>query len=415
MKIILFHQYYLGKDDPGGSRWNQFVKYFTNKDTSLEIDVMAGNIHYATGRQIGERVWNNKEYLSSNVILHRTWTYSGYNRGFLGRLLGYFSYTISSLVKAIFIKDIDIIIVTSPPIFVGLAGLVLSKIKGVPFIFEVRDLWPESAIATGVLNNKFMIKILYTLEGMLYRHAKRVVVLTPAFKEDILRRYPMYEEKIEIVTNGADFDITLDTLQRNIIREKYGWKNKKVFAYFGAHGVANDLQQIIEVANVYKNDDRILFVLIGDGMQKLELKKLAKIYNLSNIQFIDSVSKKIVNNYIYASDIGMAILKKTDTFKTVYPNKVFDYMRCKKPILVTIDGITRNLVKDSNAGIYATPEDVDALEKAIGGFIGMSKEKLNNMGLNGFTYVKQYFSREQLALKYLEIIKKEFDASIKKN
>jgi len=415
MKIILFHQYYLGKDDSGGSRWNQFTKYFTQEDKDIHIEIMSGNIHYATGKQMSSKTWNSKEVISDKITLHRTWTYSGYNRSFFGRLLGYFSYSSSAFLKALFIRDVDIIIVTSPPIFVGLSGLVLSKVKKIPFIFEVRDLWPESAISTGVLNNKVIIKILYSLEKMLYTHAEKIVLLTPAFKKDIIKRYPMVETKLKTVTNGADFDMPFDKKKRKIIREKYGWEDKKVFAYFGAHGVANDLEQIIAVANVYKNDDRILFVLIGDGMQKGELKKLVNLYNLSNIQFIDSVSKMIVNDYIYASDICIAILKKTDTFKTVYPNKVFDYMRCEKPILVTIDGITRTLIEESKSGLYAPPEDVNALKKVIDSFLLRSEEELKQMGIKGSLYVQLHFSREKLAVKYLKIIKKEFDASIKKN
>ena len=163
MRIILFHQYFLGKNDPGGSRWNQLTKYFT-EDKTLTIDVMAGNIHYATGKQVGEKVWYNKEVLDSNITVHRTWTYAGYNVNFIGRLIGYFSYTLSSLWKSLFLKKPDIIIVTSPSIFVGISALILSKVKRVPFIFEVRDLWPESAIATGVLTNKYLINILYYLE-----------------------------------------------------------------------------------------------------------------------------------------------------------------------------------------------------------------------------------------------------------
>jgi len=411
MRLILFHQYFLGKNDPGGSRWNQFVKYFTKEDKNIVIDIMAGNIHYAAGVQIGEKVWYNKEFLSKNVILHRTWTYSGYNTSFLGRLIGYFSYTLSSLFKSLFLKKADVIIVTSPSLFVGISALILSKLKRIPFIFEVRDLWPESAIATGVLHNKYLIFILYGLEKMLYRHATRIIVLTPAFQTDIVARFPAYKHKISIITNGADFDMASDNHRSKSIRDKYEWGDKKVFAYFGAHGVANDLMQIVEVANVYRNNDNILFVLVGDGMQKKSLKEKAKEYQLSNIQFIDSVPKALVNDYINACDVCMAVLKKTDTFKTVYPNKVFDYMRCKKPVLVTIDGITRGLIEEANCGLYVIPEDLDSLKKVVLTFNEMPIEDLQIMGENGFKFVQKYFDRAKLASEYLMIIKKEIDAA----
>jgi len=404
MKIILFHQFFLGKNDPGGSRWNQLTKYFTEDGTST-IDVMAGNIHYATGKQVGERVWYNKEQIDENITVHRTWTYSGYNASFLGRLIGYFSYMFSSLWQALFIEKPDVIVVTSPSLFVGVSALVLSKIKRVPFVFEVRDLWPESAIATGVLTNKYLINILYYLEKKLYKNAKKIVVLTPAFKKDIEKRFPLYHDKIEIVTNAADFDLMKPDVKDNWVRKEYGWGNKKVFAYFGTHGLANDLMQVVEVAMKLKDNHNILFVLIGDGMQKPLLKDKVKEYGLENVQFIDSVSKEKVGDFINASDVCMAILKKTDTFKTVYPNKVFDYMSCKKPSLVTIDGITRELIEDAKSGYYAEPGNVDVFCKVVKKFLSASDKEIEEMGEYGYKYVQNHFDRNAIAKKYLILLK----------
>ena len=409
MKILLFHQYFLGKNDPGGSRWNEFTNFFSKKE-NFEIDVIAGNIHYATGNKILPNTWCNKEQIDDNITLFRTWTYSGYNSNFIGRIIGYLSYTFSSLVKSLFLKKPDIILITSPSIFVGISAIILSKVKRVPFILEVRDLWPESAVATGVLNNKFLLNILYSLEYRLYKYSKQIVVLTPAFKENIQKRFPQFKDKIEIITNGADFSIVDRASNKVNIREKYNWQDKKVFAYFGAHGVANDLMQVVEVANKFKNNTDILFVLIGDGMQKEMLKQKVKEYNLKNIQFIDSVPKDEVIDYINAIDVGMAILKKTDTFKTVYPNKVFDYMSCKKPVLVTIDGITRKLISDANCGLYSEPENLIEFENQVNKFISFDKAKLQELGNSGFEFVKEHFDREKLAMRYIDIIKEVSNA-----
>lgn len=403
MKIMLFHQFFLGKNDPGGSRWNQLTKYFTEHN-DVSIDVMAGNIHYATGEQVGENIWYNREKISELITVHRTWTYSGYNTNFIGRLIGYFSYVFSAWFKAFNLQKPDIIIVTSPSLFTGISALLLSKMKSIPFVFEVRDLWPESAVATGVLTNKYLIKILYSLEKSLYKNAKKIIALTPAFKIDIEKRFPEYADKIEVITNAADFDLMHPADKHNWVREKYGWKDKKVFAYFGAHGLANDLIQVLEVAKRFNNNPEILFVLIGDGMQKSMLKEKAQEYKLNNVQFIDSVPKNEVVDYINAADIGMAILKKTDTFKTVYPNKVFDYMACERPVLVTIDGITRQLIEDAACGLYAEPENMEAFRRAVDEFCKMDKDELRTLGKNGFSFVQENFDREKLAKKYLDII-----------
>jgi len=408
MKIILFHQYFLGKNDPGGSRWNQLSKYFI-ENNDITMEVMAGNIHYATGKQIGEKVWYNKEKVEENLTVHRTWTYSGYNTNFLGRLIGYFSYTFSSLWKSLFLSKPDIIIVTSPSLFVGISALILSKVKKIPFIFEVRDLWPESAVATGVLTNKYLIKILVYLEKILYKYATKIIVLTPAFKKDIENRFPEYQDKIEIITNAADFNLMQPDKKNNWVREKYSWGDKKVFAYFGTHGLANDLMQIVDVAKKLKDNPKILFVLIGDGMQKPLLKRKVKEYGLKNVQFIDSVSKDVVGDFINASDVCMAILKKTDTFKTIYPNKVFDYMSCKKPSLVTIDGITRELIENSKNGYYAEPENSDDFYLKIEEFLSKSESEMKEMGESGYQYVKEHFDRNKLAEFYIKIIKNILD------
>ena len=404
MRIMLFHQYFLGKNDPGGSRWNEFTKYFSQKE-GAKIDVIAGNIHYATGKRILPNIWCNKEIVDNNITLYRTWTYSGYNSNFIGRIIGYLSYTISALIKSIQLKKPDIIIITSPSIFVGISAILLSKIKKVPFVLEVRDLWPESAVATGVLNNKILLNILYWLEYKLYKYCQKIVVLTPAFKENIEFRFPEFIGKIEIITNGADFSImNIANKKANRIREKFKWGDKKVFAYFGAHGVANDLMQVVEVAKRMKDNKDVLFVLIGDGMQKKMLKEKAKKYQLKNLQFIDSVAKSEVVDYIDAIDVGMAILKKTDTFKTVYPNKIFDYMSCKKPVLVTIDGITRKLIEEARCGFFSEPENLDDFYTIVNKFIKLNNNELEILGKNGYSFVKKYFDREKLSIKYYQII-----------
>jgi glycosyltransferase involved in cell wall biosynthesis len=409
MRVLLFHQYFLGKNDPGGSRWNEFTNFFSKKE-NIVIDVIAGNIHYATGKQIGDKVWSNKEIIDDNITLYRTWTYSGYNTNFIGRVIGYLSYTFSSLIKSLFLKKPDIILITSPSIFVGISAIILSKVKRVPFILEVRDLWPESAVVTGVLNNKFLLNILYWLEHKLYKYSKKIVVLTPAFKDNIEKRFPQFIGKINIITNGADFSIMNKNNKVKNIRDKFSWGNKKVFAYFGAHGVANDLIQVIEVANKMKKNCNIHFVLIGDGMQKEMLKQKVKEYDLLNFQFIDSVPKNEVADYINAIDIGMAILKKTDTFKTIYPNKVFDYMSCKKPVLVTIDGITRQLITDAHCGLYSEPENLQEFQNRIKYFANMSTKELDTLGENGYSFVKENFNREKLVIKYIDILREAVGA-----
>ena len=240
MKILILHQYFLEKNDPGGSRYNQFVKYW--EEMGHEITVVAGTVHYATGNKEEKYKgkWVVKESYSDNVSVFRTYVSDSYNKSFMGRLSGYFSFTFSSLWAILFhIKRHDVIIVTSPPLFVGITGILSKFIKRMPLVFEIRDLWPESAIDTGVLTNNFLIKMAYFVERISYRFADKINVLTPAFKLALIDKKNIISEKIIFIPNGADLDIFAPGEKNNWVREKYNLQDKFVITYMGAHGLAN--------------------------------------------------------------------------------------------------------------------------------------------------------------------------------
>lgn len=399
MRILVIHQYYLGKDDAGGSRFNQFAKHWTAK--GHRVTVIAGTVHYATGkkdeRYKGKWIVEGKE--SDKIKVLRTYVSARYNKSFVGRLWAYISFTISSTWAGLFRSGKqDVVLATSPPLLVGISGYLISKIKGIPFIFEVRDLWPESAIDMGVLNSKLAIKLAYWLERFIYKSADKVNVLTPAFKEVLVKK-GVPSNKLTMIPNGADLDIFRPGAKETRVREKYGWGNRFVVMYIGAHGLANYLIQLVEVARELREQKDILFVLVGDGMEKRSLVGKATEYGLKNIQFIDSQPKGQMADFVNASDVCTAVLKKADTFKTVYPNKVFDYMSCAKPVIIAIDGVARRLIEGARAGIYVEPENIEEFKKAV-------LKLYNNpslcveYGQNGYEYVKKHFSRESLADQY---------------
>src|SRR5690606_25040872 len=283
-----------------------------------------------------------------------------YNTSFLGRLWAYFSFVFSGIWAGLFKmkKKHDIIVVTSPPLFVGIIALTLSKIKGIPYVFEVRDLWPESAIDTGVLKNKSIIRFSYWFEKLVYRHAKKINVLTPAYRERLIEK-GIPEDKIFMIPNAADFSLAervATDFDAEQFRKNLGLEDKFIITYVGAHGVANHLIQLVDAAELLQ-DTRVVFQLIGAGMEKESLKRVVRERGIKNIIFRDSVSKNEVFKYILASDMGAAVLKKVDTFKTIYSNKTFDYMSCKKPVLLAIDGVSRDLIEAADCGVYVEPEN----------------------------------------------------------
>lgn len=405
MRILLIHQYFLEKGDGGGSRFNEMTQVWANQ--GHDITVLAGMVHYTTGKKAdrykGKFTYKDEQFYDKVDVL-RCHVSESYNVSFIGRLWAYFSFVFSSIYAGLFKTNqkYDIIVVTSPPLFVGITAYILSKLKRVPFVFEIRDLWPESAIDTGVLKSGIIIKFAYWFEKFIYKRAKLINVLTPAFRDKLINDKKIPAEKVIFIPNAADFTLA-EKIQENFDAEAFkkelGLSEKFVITYVGAHGVANHLIQLVDAAEKL-TDTNIVFQLIGAGMRKEALIEEAKKRNLSNIIFRDPVSKQEVFKYILASDAGASVLKKVDTFKTIYSNKTFDYMSCKRPILLAIDGVSRKLINDAKCGVYVEPENSDDIVKGAKELANKSAAEIQQMGEDGYAFAKAHFDRDKLAKEY---------------
>jgi glycosyltransferase involved in cell wall biosynthesis len=408
MNILLLHQYYLEDDDHGGSRWNEITKQWV--DEGHKIQVIAGMMHYTSSEKRTE--YKGKWFVKKKqgaVEVMRCHVSESYNSNFIGRLWAYFSFVFSSIWAGLFRinGNYDVIIVTSPPLFIGISGYIISLFKRTPYVFEIRDLWPESAIDTGVVTNKFIIKLAFSLEKFIYKKAILINVLTPAFRDTLIRKKGIAADKIIFIPNAADFSLS-DELVQNFDVTKFKAENnlveKFVITYVGAHGVANHLDQILDTSKLLK-DTNVLFLLIGDGMEKPHLIKRANDENIQNVRFINPVPKADIFKYILASDMGTSVLKSVETFKTVYSNKTFDYMACKKPILMVIDGVSRDLVEQADAGIFVQPENAEYFAQKVKFYLSNPSE-ITRQGKNGYCFAKENFDRMVLAKKYLLLIQK---------
>jgi len=406
MNILLIHQYFLEEDDPGGSRWNEFTRVWTEQGHT--VTVLGGMMHYNGKEKKPEykgRLFVKKQ--QGAVTVWRCHVSEAYNKHFIGRLWGYFSFMFSSLYAGLFKAKgkFDVVIVTSPPLFVGASGYLVSRLRRMPFVFEVRDLWPESAIDTGVLTNKVVIKLAYWVEGFIYKRAKLINVLTPAFYTALKEKKGIPESKLIQISNAADFSLSeklLNEFDRDTFRKEHGLDGKFVITYVGAHGVANYLEQLLDAGEALA-DTNVLFLLIGQGMEKDRLVKLAAERKITNVRFLDSVPKAEVFRYILASEMGASVLKRVDTFKTVYSNKTFDYMSCKRPILMAIDGVSRELVEAASAGTYVEPENIGEYSRVIRTYLN-DPERVKREGESGYQFAKKNFDREVLAGRYLAYI-----------
>jgi len=404
MKIAVIHQYFLRPGESGGSRFNELTRFW--RRAGHEVTVVAGQVHYATGERAPEYRgrWIVEEDLDGVRIL-RCYTPGTYHNGTIGRMWAFFGYLLSSCWAVLFrIRKAEVVVATSPPLVTAVPGLLAKRLRGWPLVFEVRDLWPESAVATGVLReNSVFTKGMYRLEAAAYRSADRINVLTPAFRENIVARGLAPKDRIVFVPNGADLDLFAPGPRDNEVRRRHGWGNIFVALYAGAHGKANCLRQLIDAAELLREEE-VLLISVGEGPERHELAEEATRRGLSNVSFLGAVSKEEMPAYVQAADVGMAVLKRVDTFKTVYPNKVFDYMACERPVLVAIDGVARRLVEEeAHAGLFAEPENAKEIAERIlqlKANPGLCRE----FGRAGRKYVLDNFSREVLAARYERIL-----------
>lgn len=398
MHILLIHQAFASLDEAGGTRHYEMARFMVSR--GHRVTIIASPVSYLSGRSKGNKVpWVRREEVEPGLTILRTYTYSALHRSFFHRTLAFFSFMVSSFVVGLGVRKVDIIWGTSPPIFQAFTAWLLAFLKRVPFVFEVRDLWPEFAIAVGVLRNPLLIKASEWLEHFLYRRARRVVVNSPGFLTHVRAGGARW---IELVPNGADPEMFDPEAKGETFRQQYGLNNQFVVLYAGAHGLSNDLRVVLEAARDLCHHPEISFVLVGDGKEKPALMAFAQQENLQNVLFLPPVAKREMRDILSAADACVAILKPLEAYKTTYPNKVFDYMAAGRPVVLAIDGVIRQVVEEANAGIGVPPGDPKAMAEAIL-YLARNPDVARRMGRAGRQCVERYFRRDRMAERMMQI------------
>jgi glycosyltransferase involved in cell wall biosynthesis len=338
-----------------------------------------------------------------NVV--RSWLLPLPNRRPLERMLNYSSFLVSAAMTGSFLGAPDAVIASSPQLLVGLAGWWISRLKHVPFIFEVRDLWPESLVAVGVSNAKSVLnRSLARIAAFLYRNADHIVVVTPAFREFLVSRWHIAAEKISVVPNGVETKIFTPRFADHDLRKSLGGDGKFVASFIGTMGLAHGLNTLIAAAERFqKSEPDVLFMLVGEGADRERITAIAHAKGLSNIRFVPQQLREKVPDYIAASDVCLVLLKKSEVFETVIPTKMLEFMSCAKPVILGVGGQAREMIESSRAGVCIEPENVDQLCAAI---LRLRKEDWlrESLGRNGREYIIRNLSRERTADEYLEVL-----------
>ncbi|MGB6385706.1 MAG: glycosyltransferase family 4 protein [Terriglobales bacterium] len=407
MKILYVSQYFPPEMGAPAARADELSQHWAR--IGHDVTVLTGFPNHPTG--VVPEDWRSRFHrLHCTETVHgvrviRTWLWPLPNRKAHERIRNYASFCVSAAISGLALCKPQVIIATSPQLLVALSGWWLAFWKHVPFIFEVRDLWPESLAAVGAgREGDLLHRTLGAIVGFLYRRADRIVVVTPAFKDHLIRYWRVPDERISIVENGVETDrFRLDPAAMEV-RKQLKLDDRFLVCYIGTIGNAHGLDTLIDAAEELQNAlPNAMFLLIGEGAEKERIVELAVARGLTNIRFLGQQPREQIPAYVSAADLCLVMLKKTELFKTVIPTKLLEYMACERPVIVAVDGQARQIVEQAGGGVFVEPENSKALVKAILD-LAEDPERRRRMGVCGRQYIIDKYSREKTARDYIDVL-----------
>ena len=401
MKILLLNQAFVSPDEPGHTRHFEMAKFLQTH--GHELVIVASDLNYQTGKRTVEHSGIYAEQNFDGVRVLRSYIYPALHRSYFWRIISFFSFMFSSVWTALQVKDADLIMGTTPPIFQAVSAWFVALVRRKPFLLEVRDLWPEFGVSMGVLKNPIVIALARWLEMFLYKRADHILVNSPAYREYMIAK-GVPENEVTYIAYGTDVDMFNPSIDGLPIRKELKLKDKFVVLYAGALGQANDLDTLLRAAERLKEEERISFVLFGDGKERARLESEAKSKNLTNVIFAGTRPKKDMPIIVASANLCLAILQDIPMFRTTYPNKVFDYMAAGRATVLVIDGVSRELIESSNGGVYVQPNDDAALAQSILALFN-DPARVKQMGVDARAYLVKHLDRRDKLNETLGLLK----------
>lgn len=408
MKLLIVYQYFLSQTQGGVSRFNRLTQLFARRGAGCTIICSRYTQH-------GEPAGSDEAPpgpASGGIHIKRISSLRGKRGNIFSRLASYCSFGIHSFLAALRERDADAILLSSPPLSLAGTAILLKHVLHRPLVLDLRDLWPENAIDLGLLRSRPLIWLSRRLEKRAYRAADLIAVVTPAYR-DYLLKAGVAEEKIRYFPNSPDKLLVTLTQEPAQIRNDLGIPGKFVIGYFGNHGYAAKLTQILDVARLLKDDPDFFFLFAGSGFDRENLIRSAEEQGLTNVLFLPNCSLPEACELIRSCDVCIASLLRAESMKLVYPSKIFEYMSFAKPILHTVDGICRELIDQAGCGFYCEPERPEQLAKKIR-WLRAHPDEAKRLGQNGCEYADRHFNSERIAADYLEAIEELAESSAKR-
>lgn len=342
----------------------------------------------------------------AGISVYRLLTFLAPNRGVLRRGLNYSFYLLMAVLVAPFLPRVDIVVSTSPQFFCGLAGYFVSRIKRVPWVLEVRDLWPESIVAVGAMQRSFTLRCLAGMAKFAYRKADLVLCVTDSFKTAIMAE-GIPGDKIAVIKNGVDLDFyapeSIPIPETAQIPGLGDVRGKFIAAYVGTHGMAHGLDTVLEAAALLRDEPDILFLLVGDGARREHLLQRRDSMKLDNVVMLGQQPKSMMPMIWAITGASLVLLKDEPTFLNVIPSKIFESMAMQRPIILGVRGESQALVEESEAGVCIQPESAEQLAAAVR-HLHADVEGRRKLGQAGRRFVAENFDRKVLAARYLDLL-----------
>ena len=401
MHILFLTHYFPPEVNAPASRTYENTRRWVKSGHNVTVVTCAPNHPNGVLYPGYKNLWSQRDEKGGIKIL-RVKTYLSANRGFFKRTLNYISFMISAAVQCHKVKNVDVVVATSPQFFCGLAGFIVSCLKSKPWVLEIRDLWPESIIAVGAIKKRWFIRQLETIETFLYAQADHIITLTEAFKRHIIGR-DVASSKITVNTNGADLDQFTPLPKENRFRSQHKLNEQFVVSYIGTHGMAHALETVLFAAESLKDQADIKFLLVGDGAERDKLLAEKEKRLLKNVIMLPQQEKEKVPGMIAASDVCLVLLRRTSVFKTVIPSKIFEALAMERPIILGVEGESAEIVKQGNCGICIEPENAEQLARAVLTLYQNVDYRIA-LGKSGRALIERQYSRDALAANYLDVL-----------
>jgi len=405
MHILFLTDNFPPEGNAPATRTFEHAHEWVNKGHKVTVITCAPNFPEGKVFEGYKNKWLSKHKIEG-INVWRVKTYITANEGFIKRTIDFISFMLSSLFFGLFTRKVDIVIGTSPQFFTVISAWALAKFKRVPFVFELRDIWPASITAVGAMKVSWIIKVLEKLELFLYHQADLIISVTHSFKLELQNR-GVSADKIKVVLNGVDLSKYKPLPEKDTgFAKEFQLQGKFVAGYVGTHGLAHALDSIIQAAELLKADDDVRIVFAGGGADRSRLEKLVKACDLSNVVMIPRQAKENMPKIWSLCDVSLVSLKDTPLFSTVIPSKIFESMAMKLPIIISVpEGESTEIIRREKVGLVIPPENPNRLAEALLN-IKNNNDMYNTYATNSFLAAKK-FNRKKLSIEMMSYIEDE--------